>query len=120
MTVTVSREVRILALWRDDPTEAPLTVDLRIDAESGAVIGHWDVFGAFDLDGKTCRPFVLRAAGAIEFGGGDEAGTLRRRTNLRDVAIKVGAEFTMYWNEQDYGVYRIVKVATLGAKDGAL
>ena len=31
----MSREVRVLALWRDDPTEAPLTVDLRIDAESG-------------------------------------------------------------------------------------
>jgi hypothetical protein len=118
--MTVSREVRLLALWRDDPTEAPLTVDLRIDAQSGAVVGHWDVFGAFDLDRKTCRPFVLRADGVLEFGGGDEAGAPRRRTDLRNVAIRVGAEFTMHWNEQDCGVYRIVKVATLGAKDHAI
>jgi hypothetical protein len=115
----LSREVRILALWRDDPTEAPLTVDLRIDAESGRVIGHWDVFGAFDLDGKACRPFVLRRDGTIEFGESEHGEIPPRRTNLRDIPVRVGGEFTVYWNEQDCGVYRIVKVAALGAKDGA-
>jgi hypothetical protein len=114
----MSREIRILALWRDDPTEAPLTVDLRVDAQSGAVIGHWDVFGAFDLDGKSCRPFVLRGDGTIDFGG-EQGGRPPRKTDLRKVAIKVGAQFTVHWNEEDFGVYRIVKVATLGAKDGA-
>jgi hypothetical protein len=115
--MTLSREVRILALWRDDPTEARLTVDLRIEAESAMVIGHWDVFGAFDLDGKACRPFVLRRDGTIEFG--EQEKTPSRKTDLRNIPIKVGAEFAMRWNEEDLGAYRIVKVAELGAKDGA-
>jgi hypothetical protein len=117
--MTASREVRVLALWRDDPTEAPLAVDLRVDARSGSVIGHWDVFGAFDLNGSSCRPFVLREDGTMELGDDDHGKARRRKTNLRNILIKVGAEFIVYWNEEDYGVYRIVKVATLGAKDSA-
>jgi hypothetical protein len=117
--MTMFREVRILALWRDDPTEAPLTVDLRVDVQSGAVVGQWDVFGAFDLDGKECRPFVLRRDGAIEFGDGERGKRPPRKTNLRDVAIKVGARFFVQWNEEDRGEYSVVKVAVLGAKDGA-
>ena len=42
-----TRDIRLLALWRDDPTEAPMTLDLRIDARGG-VVSTWDVFGAFD------------------------------------------------------------------------
>jgi hypothetical protein len=115
----MTREVRILALWRDDPTEAPMTVDLRIDSKSGAIIGYWDVFGAFNLDGKHCRPFVLRDDGTIEFGDGVEGKRPPLNSNLRDTPIRVGGEFTVHWNEKDCGVYRIVKVAVLGAKDGA-
>ena len=62
-----TRDIRLLALWRDDPTEAPMTLDLRIDARGG-VVSTWDVFGAFDLDGAHCRPFVLRRDGTIDFG----------------------------------------------------
>jgi hypothetical protein len=116
---TNSRDVRVLAQWRDDPREAPLTVDLRIDAHNGSVIGGWDVFGAFDLDGKDCRPFVLREDGTVEFGDGQHGERSSQKTNLRDVAIKVGAFFNVHWNDEDCGQYRIVKVAVLGAKDGA-
>lgn len=116
----MSREVRVLALWRDDPTEAPFTVDLRVYAESGKVIGHWDIFGAFDLDGETCRPFVLRGDGTLRFSDGQEGKRPPRKTNLRDIAIKVGEHFTVHWNNEDCGEYRIVKVAVLGAKDGAI
>jgi hypothetical protein len=110
-----TRDVRLKALWRDDPTEAPLTLDLRIDA-SGAVVSSWDLFGAFDLDGARHRPFVLRRDGALDFGCADEA---RWRTDLRATSIKVGARFTVVWNESDSGVYEIVKLAVLGAKHEA-
>ena len=109
-----ARDIRMLALWRDDPTEAPLTVDLRIDAATGAVVSVWDVFGAFDLDGADCRPFVLRRDGTLDF---NAASGVKWKTNLRDVAIRIGASVTVHWNEADSGEYRIVKIAALGAKD---
>ena len=109
-----ARDVRLLALWRDDPTEAPMTIDVRLD-EDGALVSAWDVFGAFDLDGASCRPFVLRRNGELDFGAGDGR---RWRTDLRSAALCVNACFTVQWNEADSGVYRIVKIAELGAKDG--
>lgn len=112
-------DVRILAQWRDDRTECPLTLDLRIDAASKRVVSHWEVFGACDLYGDNCRPFVLRRNGAIDFGGGTREAPRHWRTDLRDSVIRVGERFTLRWNEQDSGIYEIVKVAALGAKDGA-
>ncbi|QGM44557.1 hypothetical protein [Methylocystis heyeri] len=109
------RDVRVLALWRDDPREAPLTVDLRIDVATGLMTSTWDVFGAFDLDGEARRPFVLRRSGEIDFGAACE---LKWSANLRDTKIAVGACFTVRWNETDSGEYKIVKIAELGAKDG--
>ena len=109
-----TRNVRVLALWRDDPLVAPMTVDLRLD-ENGALACRWDLFGAFDLDGAKCRPFVLRRSGALDFGAAE---TQHWRTDLRSVRICVNACFTVHWNERDSGVYRIVKIAELGAKDG--
>ncbi len=105
------RDVRMIALWRDDRTEAPMTVDLRVDAE-GHIVSPWDVFGAFDLDGASCRPFVLRRDGALHFATPPDW-----RTNLREAPIKVGARFSVQWNDADSGEYEIVKVAVLGAKD---
>lgn len=107
------RDVRLRALWRDDPTEAPLTVDLRID-ENARIVSHWDIFGAFGLNGPDCRPFVLRRDGTIDFGAGTDA---VRRTDLREIAVRVGGRFIVHWNEHDSGEYEIVKVAALGAKD---
>ncbi len=106
-------DVRILALWRDDRTECPLTFDLRIDPASKCVVSHWEAFGACDLYGAACRPFVLRRDGAIDFGAGARE---TWRTDIRDVVIRVGERFTVCWNERDRGVYEIVKVAALGAK----
>jgi len=106
-------DVRLKALWRDDPTEAPLTLDLRVEAASGAILSSWDLFGAFDLDGGNCRPFVLRRDGAIDFGAG---APYRWRTDLRSRPIKIGARFRVYWNGTDSGEYEIVKIAQLGAK----
>lgn len=114
----MSRDVRVLAQWCDDPTEAPLTVDLRIDPEDGAVVGRWDVFGAFDLNGKNCRPFILRDDGSLEFGDGAHGKHPPTSTNIRETPIRVGGNFRVCWNEEDSGLYRIVKVAVLGAKDG--
>lgn len=105
------RDMRILALWRDDPTEAPMSVDALVD--NARIVSTWDLFGAFDLDGVRTRPFTLRRDGSIDFGAGRD----RWRTDLRDAAIKVGASFTIWFNEADSGVYRIVKIAALGAKE---
>ena len=90
-----------------------MTLDLRVDAQGG-VVSTWDVFGAFDLDGAHCRPFVLRRGGAIDFGG---ALPDPWRTNLREIIILVNALFTVHWNDTDSGDYKIVKIAALGAKD---
>lgn len=105
-----ARDRRILALWRDDPREAPMTIDARVD--DARIVSTWDVFGAFSLDGKSARPFILRRDGRIDFGG-DESW----RTNLREATIRVGSEFVVWFNESDSGLYRIVKIAALGVKD---
>lgn len=109
-------DVRVLALWLDDRTACPLTVDLRIGAASKRVVSHWEVFGACDLYGGECRPFVLRRDGRMDLGAGAREGW---RTDLREAAIKPGERFSVHWNELDVGVYEIVKVAALGAKDTA-
>ncbi|ATQ66716.1 MULTISPECIES: hypothetical protein [Methylosinus] len=104
-------DVRLIAVWRDDPTVARLTVDLRI--EGGRVVGGWDVFGAFDLDGAERRPFILRKDGRIEL---DARVAERWRTDLRGVEIRIGARFRVLWNESDGADYEVVKLAELGTK----
>ncbi|MBI5011390.1 MAG: hypothetical protein HZC06_00770 [Methylocystis sp.] len=108
--MSAAREVRIVALWRDDPKEAPMTIDARID--DARIVSTWDLFGAFALDGDSVRPFILRRDGIVDFGYGESW-----RTDLRDATIKVGSEFAVWFNESDSGCYRIVKLAVLGAKD---
>ncbi|HEY8262718.1 MAG TPA: hypothetical protein VIG55_16015 [Methylosinus sp.] len=108
-------DVRVIALWRDDRTECPLTIDLRIDAASRRVVSSWDCFGVCDLAGENCRPFVLRRDGRIDFGAGARE---RWRTDLREAIMRVGERFMVHWNECDAGSYEIVKVAELGAKSG--
>ncbi|MFO1102239.1 MAG: hypothetical protein U1E20_04965 [Methylocystis sp.] len=105
-----SSDRRILALWRDDPREAPMTIDARI--EETRIVSTWDLFGAFALDSDSARPFILRRDGGIDFGRGESW-----RTNLREATVKVGSEFVIWFNERDSGLYRIVKIAALGAKD---
>ncbi len=109
--MSAARDIRLIAQWRDDPTEALMTVDLRI--EGGRFASSWDVFGAFDLDGARPRPFILRRDGRIDFGENGD----RWRTDLRDAELKVGALFTVWFNETDSGTYRIVKLARLGGKE---
>lgn len=104
------KDVRLLALWQDDPTRAPMTVDLRI-AEA-RLASHWDVFGAFDLDGAA-QPFVLRRDGRIDFAAGRDPW----RTTLREADLHVGATFLVWFNDQDSGLYKIGKIAMLGAKE---
>lgn len=106
-----ARDMRILALWRDDPREAPMTVDARIDG--ARIVSMWDLFGAIALDGARARPFILRRDGRIEFGAVESW-----RSDLREATIEVGSQFTVWFNERDCGLYRIVKIAALGAKDG--
>jgi hypothetical protein len=103
--------IRLIAQWRDDPTEALMSVDLRIDGLR--LTAPWDVFGAIDLDGARPRPFILRRDGTIVFGDSPD----RWRTDLRDAEMKVGAMFAVWFNETDYGTYKIVKLAELGAKE---
>ncbi len=104
------RDRRILALWRDDPREAPMTIDARVD--DARIVSTWDLFGAFALDGDSVRPFILRRNGRIDFGRGESW-----RSDLRDATIKVGTDFVVWFNESDSGLYRIVKIAALGVKD---
>ncbi len=105
-----ARDRRVIALWLDDPTEARLNVDARI--EEGRMISSWDLFGAFDPDGPQPRPFILRRDGRLDFAAGE-----RWRTDLREAEMRVGATFRVWFNEADSGVYEIVKIASLGGKD---
>jgi len=107
-----ARDVRLLALWSDDPTEAAMTVDLRMEGTRLACA--WDVFGAFDLEGRCPRPFILRRDGRIDFGASE---AVKWRTDLRHAELNVGAMFTVWFNDVDNGQYKIVKIAALGAKD---
>jgi hypothetical protein len=107
-------DARMKALWRDDPTEASMTVDLRLDAQTRSVLAPWDIFGAFDLDGGYSRPFILRRDGEIDFGVGAPH---RWQTNLRALRVSVGARFQVFWNETDVGEYKVVKIARLGSRD---
>jgi hypothetical protein len=106
-----TRDIRLVAQWRDDPTEAPMTVDLRI--EGARLSSTWDVFGAFNLDGAHPRPFILRRDGRIDFGENAD----QWRTDLREAEIRVTSLFTVWFNETDGGQYKIVKIAELGAKE---
>jgi hypothetical protein len=110
-------ERRLIAIWRDDPTEARMTLDLRIDVATRRLVSPWDLFGAFDLDGAACRPFVLRRDGAIDFGAETRE---RWRTDLREAPMKIGARFFIWWNAEDKGEYEIVKLAELGVKEQPL
>jgi hypothetical protein len=103
---------RLRALWRDDPTAAPMTIDLQIS--EGRISACHDLFGAFDLDGDVPRPFVLRRDGLFVFGGADACVW---RTDLRDAEIAVGCCFSIHFNDRDHGVYRIVKLARPGSKE---
>ncbi|MGJ0509445.1 MAG: hypothetical protein ACR652_20455 [Methylocystis sp.] len=103
--------IRLIAQWRDDPTEALMSADVRVEDRRFAA--PWDVFGAFDLDGANPRPFILRRDGRIDFGDSVD----RWRTDLRDAEIKVGTLFTVWFNATDSGAYKIVKLAVLGAKE---
>jgi hypothetical protein len=105
------RAVRLIAQWREDPTEALMSVDLRMDETR--LSAPWDLFGAFDLDGARPRPFILRRDGSIAFGDVPD----RWRTDLREAELRVGTLFTVWFNETDQGSYRIVKLAELGAKE---
>ena len=107
-------QARMKALWRDDPTEAPMTIDLRLDAQTRSISAPWDLFGAFDLDGDNSRPFILRRDGKIDFGVGAPH---RWQTDLRGLRVGVGARFLVIWNEIDAGEYEVVKVARLGSRD---
>lgn len=102
-------ELRVIAQWLDDPTEAKMTLDARLD--DARIVATWDIFGALDLDGARSRPFILRRDGRLDFGG--ECW----RTDLRDADMRVGATFRVWFNEADSGEYRIVKIAALGGKD---
>lgn len=107
-------QARIKALWRDDPTEASMTIDIRLDEETRQISAPWDLFGAFDLDGDNSRPFILRRDGAIDFGVDVPRPW---KTNLREIGVSIGARFKVYWNEFDAGEYEVVKIARLGSRD---
>ncbi|NDA48205.1 MAG: hypothetical protein EBY21_13230 [Alphaproteobacteria bacterium] len=113
-------DVRLLAIWEDDPTQSPMTIDLRLDRATHRMIGSWSVFGALDMDGKECLPFILRADGRIECAQAHTQSNQQAqawRTNLRQARIDVGESFIMHWNDQDQALYRIQKIAILGSKD---
>ena len=105
-------DVRLLALWRDDPTEAPMTLDLRL--REGRCAAIWDLFGAFNLDGPDTRPFILRRHGQIDFGAGSADNW---RTDLREMDMRVGSSFTIWFNASENGEYKIVKIASLGSRE---
>ena len=104
--------VRVFARWVDDPRECPFAFDLILERGSNRIIGAWQAFGATDLDGPARRPFVLDATGVLDFGTSDRCW----RTDLRLRPVVVGGRFLVWWTEEDYADYEIVKVAVLGGK----
>ncbi len=109
-------EARIVASWRDDPLESPVTIDARVDARDHRIAGKWTIHGATFLDSPRCRPFVLDAAGVMDFGEGRADDERYWRTDLRQRDIRIGAEFRIVWPGGDEGVYVIDRIARLGAK----
>jgi len=104
-------DIRLIAIWRDDPQVARMQVDLR--AEEGRIASPWDLFGAFDAEGASARPFILRRDGRIDF---DARCMESWRTDVRDAEMKIGARFKVWWNETDCGDYEVVKLAALGSR----
>ena len=100
---------RVIARWVDDTLESPFAVDVAI--EDRRIVGPSLAFGCSDYDGAR-RPFTLDAAGVMAFGPGAEIW----RTELRDVEIRVGVTFRIFWGQGDEGIYKIVKIATPGSK----
>ncbi len=109
-------DVRVLAIWEDDPTQSAMTIDLRLDLISRRMIGTWSVFGALDMDGPDCVPFILRLDGRMDCGRDQKHNTFWR-TNLRQAHIDLGESFIIHWNDEDQALYRIQKIAILGSKD---
>ena len=111
-TMIEGRDMRILALWRDDPTEAPMSVDRArrqcADRSRPGICSAPSISTA-----SRTRPFTFGATARIDFG----AGRRSLANGLARGGDKVGASFTVWFNEADNGVYRIVKIALLGAKD---
>jgi len=115
-------DVRLLAIWEDDPTQSAMTIDLRLDRATHRMIGSWSVFGALDMDGKECLPFILRPDGRMDCAKApwhtqSNQQAQAWRTNLRQARIEVGERFIIHWNDQDQALYRIQKLAILGSKD---
>ena len=102
---------RLIAQWCEDPQVAIFNIDLQI--KDNSISSNWDIFGSFDLDGAHTRPFVLRKNGLIDFGYLDP---IKWTTNIRTIAPVVGNIFSISFNEQDSGAYKIVKIAALGQK----
>ena len=109
-------DVRVLAIWEDDPTQSAMTLDLRLDTISRRMIGSWSVFGALDMDGPDCVPFILREDGCMHCGA-HHHDSKSWRTNVRQARIDLGERFVIHWNDQDQALYRIQKIALLGSKD---
>jgi hypothetical protein len=108
--------VRLFARWTDDSTECPLAFDLVLEPTSGRVLGDWPIFGAADYEAQRPRAFVLDATGRLDFGGGGPVW----RTDLRDAALGVGRRFRIWWTEEDWSFYEVVKIAALGRKSARL
>lgn len=108
--------VRVIAQWIDDPTECVFMCDCCLDAQSGAMIGAWDVMGVIDHRQTRQRPFVLDAQGRMDFGAAAPDGARYWFVPLRQIALHVGVEFDITWPHGDCGRYRIEKIARLGSK----
>jgi hypothetical protein len=116
VTQTETLDVRILAAWIDDPLQSPITVDVRIAAETHRIVGRWSMFGATAIGTDACRPFVLTRDGRMDFGEGRRAPDRYWRTDLLEREIVVGQRFAVEWSGGDSGTFVIEKVARLGSK----
>ena len=108
--------VRIFARWTDDPFESPITLDAKL-TPARRIQGNWALFGATGIAPR-CRPFILDAAGAIDFGEGRDAAERFWRTDIRAREINLGETFAVTWSGGDTGVYRIEKIYEPGSKSG--
>lgn len=110
--------VRVFARWEDDPLEATITLDAKLDASTRRIAGRWILFGAIGIGTADCRPFALDGEGRMDFGAGWGVADRIWRTDIRERELSLGALFEVMWSGGERGLYRIEKISTPGSKRG--
>ena len=95
---------------------AKIQFDLKIDAETKAVLGKWNIFcvwGSYKEDGQDVHPLVLLEDGRIDYGTEWEEHRFGQM-NIREKPIEVGTYFEVTDSDEETYTYAVMTVAVLG------